>query len=97
MLDRVVAMWQVLYPNSWIVPTPAWETSFTTRSGQIQDSASSLTPFYADSNGTFWTSDMVRDPDILGYAYADIAPYMVRNGSANPKAQKQVANIINQL
>ncbi len=28
MVDRVFAMWQVLYPDTWIVPTPAPMASF---------------------------------------------------------------------
>ncbi|KAM5345308.1 hypothetical protein ACJ41O_011170 [Fusarium nematophilum] len=71
MTDRLVAMWQVLNPDSWMTPMPAGETSFTTTKGEMQDSTTPLTPFFASDDGTFWTSDMSRTTEAFGYAYAD--------------------------
>lgn len=49
----------------------AGETSFTALKGTMQSSKTALTPFFADSDGTFWTSDMARTTEAFGYAYAD--------------------------
>lgn len=91
MVDRIFAIWQELYPNSWITPRAALLPSYTTSSGQIQDSRTALTPFFASTNGTFWTSDMVRDHRIFGYTYPEL------NSSAGtkpkPKRQDNVAEI----
>ncbi|KAF4464633.1 tyrosinase precursor [Fusarium albosuccineum] len=71
MTDRLVAMWQILNPDSWMAPMAAGETSFTTIKGDIQDSKTPLTPFFASENGTFWNSDMARTTEAFGYSYAD--------------------------
>lgn len=72
MTDRLVAMWQLLYPESWITATPAGETSYTALKGDNQDSKTPLTPFYASQDGTFWDSDMARSTEAFGYTYADV-------------------------
>ncbi|XXG94702.1 ammonium transporter Amt1 [Hypoxylon texense] len=71
-VDRIFAMWQVLYNNSYVVPQTAIYSSHTTSPGETEDSQTALTPFF--SNAThFWTSDAVRDLEIFNYTYADVA------------------------
>ena len=72
-VDRLFAMWQALFPDSWISPSKAIVNSFTTSAGDVQDSKTALTPFYAKPDGTFWDSNMVRDPKVLGYSYQEVA------------------------
>ena len=71
MVDRLVAMWQVLNPSSWISPMANEETSFNAPEGTLQYSGSPLTPFLISSDGTFWDPDMARSTEVFGYAYAD--------------------------
>ncbi|GAB1310494.1 tyrosinase [Madurella fahalii] len=73
MVDRIFAIWQALYPESWVTPQPALRASYTTSLGELQDARTALTPFFADANGTFWTSDGVRDHTKLGYTYSELA------------------------
>jgi tyrosinase len=96
-VDRIFAMWQALYPNSWITPSPAVQASYTTSAGEIQDSKTALTPFYAKTDGTFWNSDMIRDPKVLGYSYAEVAGVSLQGGKADKKAQSRVRAAINKL
>ncbi|KAL1906323.1 hypothetical protein Sste5344_007922 [Sporothrix stenoceras] len=98
MVDRVFALWQVLNPDSWVMPTASALASYTTAQGEIQDSQTSLTPFFKDYNGTFWTSDDVRDMGVFGYTYDDMVEFtreslMVQNTTA----QAQAAVLINHL
>lgn len=96
-VDRLFAMWQALYPSSWISPTPAIVNSYTTSVGEMQDSKTALTPFYAKSDGTFWDSDMVRDPKVLGYSYQEVAGVSLTGGKADRKIQSRVRTAINKL
>jgi tyrosinase len=96
-IDRLFAMWQALYPSSWISPTPAIVNSYTTSVGEIQDSKTALTPFYAKTDGTFWDSDMVRDPKVLGYSYQEVAGLSLTGGKGNGKVQSHVRTAINKL
>lgn len=91
MVDRCFAMWQALYPNSYVVPEPATYSTFTNSAGQTQNSSSSLTPFHEDASGDFWTSDSVRSTETFGYVY----PETINSTGANITAQ--VVSAINTL
>ncbi|OLN94326.1 Tyrosinase 1 [Colletotrichum chlorophyti] len=80
MVDRIVAMWQVLYPESWVTSQVAIEHSFTMPPGYAQDMWTDLKPFYSDVNGTFWNSVTARDTSAFGYSYVDTIP--------NPRSQR---------
>lgn len=98
-VDRIFALWQVFHPDAWIVPEIARVNSYTTSVGQLLDSTSALTPFYANSEGDFWTSDMLRDTEALGYTYGELASsgISLSNMTSILDGQAQVARIVNQL
>lgn len=91
MVDRCFAMWQALYPDSYVVPEPATYSTYTNSAGQTQDSSSRLTPFHEDGNGDFWTSDSVRSTATFGYAYPETA------NSTGANITAQVVSAINSL
>lgn len=99
MVDRILALWQVFHPDSWVTPEVTSVNSYTTSEGQVLNSSSPLTPFFVSSNGTFWDSDMLRDPTNLGYTYAELsnAGIDLSNQSSVLSGQAQVASVINQL
>lgn len=97
MVDRLFALWQVLNPEAWIAPEVARTNSYTTSVGQVLDGSSALTPFYISSNGTFWNSDMLRDPTILGYTYPEMAGISLSNMSSIAAGRPRVVTSINQL
>lgn len=71
MTDRLLAMWQILNPDAWMTPMPSGETTFTSIAGEMQNSTTPLTPFFASEDGTFWNSDMARTTEAFGYSYVD--------------------------
>ncbi|KAI0176329.1 Di-copper centre-containing protein [Hypoxylon sp. FL1284] len=71
-VDRIFAMWQVLYNDTYVVPQPAVYSSHTTSPGEIEDTQTALTPFFSNETH-FWTSEAVRDLEAFGYTYADVA------------------------
>ncbi|KAI0898379.1 Di-copper centre-containing protein [Annulohypoxylon nitens] len=71
-VDRIFAMWQLLYNNSYVVPQAAVYSSHTTSPGQTEDSQTPLTPFFSNETH-FWTSDMVRDHEVFNYTYPEVA------------------------
>lgn len=97
MVDRLLALWQVMHPNSWISPEVARTNSYTTSVGDLLGASSALTPFYASSNGTFWNSDMLRDPTSLGYTYPEMAGISLSNMTSILAGQPAVAASINRL
>lgn len=92
-VDRIFTIWQALNPRSWVQPQPAALPSYTTSKGQIQNSATALTPFFAGDDGTFWTSDTIRDHRIFGYTY----PEVQQSTNTSSKASAAVRKAINRL
>ncbi|KAK0748117.1 hypothetical protein B0T21DRAFT_446901 [Apiosordaria backusii] len=92
MVDRIFAIWQTLYPQSWVTPTAAVLNSYTTSRGQVQDSRTPLTPFFANTNGEFWTSDSVRDFTKFGYTYTELTDL-----ASTRNAQAGLRRAINRL
>ncbi|KAH7035016.1 uncharacterized protein B0I36DRAFT_381822 [Microdochium trichocladiopsis] len=70
-MDRIIAMWQVLNPDSFVVRTPAVYATHTSKAGEMQDSTTALTPFRQNAS-SFWTSDTVRDHEVFGYTYEEV-------------------------
>lgn len=92
MIDRCFAMWQVLYPNSYVTPEPSQYGTFTTSPGQIENISTSLTPFQIDQNGDFWNPATARSTTTFGYAYAETA-----NNTTPSLMQARVTTAINTL
>lgn len=92
-VDRIFAIWQALYPDTWVTPQAAALASYTTSKGEIQDSTTALTPFFASADGTFWTSDTVRDYTKFGYTY----PELMAGPNSSTKARARVVKAINRL
>lgn len=85
-VDRIFTMWQVLHNDTYVVPQPAVYSSHTTSPEEIEDSHTNLTPFFSNETH-FWTSEMVRDHEVFGYTYADVAN----------KSRAEVVTLINNL
>lgn len=97
MVDRLFALWQVMHPNAWITPEVARTDSYSFSVGAVLGSTTELMPFYATSNGTFWNSDMLRDPTNLGYTYPEMAGISLSNMTSVQAGQAAVASSINRL
>lgn len=91
MIDRVFSMWQVIFPDSYVVPEPAIFNTFTHSAGQTQDVNSPLAPFHKDLSGGFWTYETARTTEAFGYAYPETANYI------NGNVTGQVVVAVNQL
>lgn len=96
MADRIVAMWQVLHPNSWVTEQNTTAPTFTMGEGFIQNSTTSLTPFLAAADGTFWNSESARYTQDFGYSYAETAN-MTGISGVELEGQVRVKSAINRL
>ena len=80
-VDRLLAMWQVLYPESYIVPTVNEYGTYYELVGTIDRGNSSLAPFHSDNGSTLFTSDGVRSMSTFGYSYPEL-PDLSMNATA---------------
>ncbi|OCL02739.1 Di-copper centre-containing protein [Glonium stellatum] len=71
-VDRILALWQAVYPDTYLLPYVNQFATYTIAAGTVEDTNSPLTPFHTDSAGDFWTSEKSRYTDIFGYTYPEI-------------------------
>ena len=72
-VDRMFAIWQTIWPDTYIGSSPATSGTATIAVGDILSGDTNLTPFHSSANGTFWTSASVRNTTTLGYTYPETA------------------------
>ena len=70
-VDRLFAIWQTIHPSTWVINITAVTGTATIAPGDILSSNTPLTPFHSSINGTFWTSNTVRDTRTFGYTYPE--------------------------
>ncbi|OAP63560.1 hypothetical protein AYL99_02787 [Fonsecaea erecta] len=71
-VDRLFAMWQALYPDSYIQPTVNAYGSYYENVGFVDSGTTALAPFHSDDGSTLFTSDDVRSTRTFGYSYPEL-------------------------
>ncbi|ESZ90589.1 hypothetical protein SBOR_9022 [Sclerotinia borealis F-4128] len=85
-IDRYLALWQAIYPDTYVEPARQGAGTFTIQAGSTQDQNSPLTPFHRDTDGNFYSAADVRNVEILGYSYPEIV-----NHPSNSTLQQSIA------
>lgn len=81
-VDRLISLWQAIYPNSSIFDIVDYEDAiYGTAAGNVSAN-SPLKPFY-QTGGNFFTSNTVKDISTFGYSYPELQPTGA-NGSVSP-------------
>lgn len=76
-VDRLFAMWQVLYPNSFVTSQVNIRGTFTDPPGSTENSDTALTPFHSAEPGSLYTSNTARYTKPFGYTYPEIVDWSV--------------------
>ena len=71
-IDRVLAIWQKIYPNTYIDPARQPSSTYVIRSGTTVDVNYALSPFHSTAAGAFHTSATARQVETFGYTYPEI-------------------------
>lgn len=72
-VDRLIAMWQAIYPANSIFSIVAYAPALYGSAAGNVNADSPLKPFY-QANGNFHTSNSVRNVTSLGYTYPELVP-----------------------
>ena len=72
MVDRCFALWQALWPNSYVQPQSQYQSSYWYKQGATLDETTGLKPFHSDAAGDFWNSDTVRNTKTFSYTYPEL-------------------------
>ncbi|KAF2001264.1 Di-copper centre-containing protein [Amniculicola lignicola CBS 123094] len=74
-VDRQLAIWQALYPDTYVTPGRSSRQNTFTLDGSAEEPIGDFTPlhpFHRNTEGDFWTSALVRDTTKLGYTYPEL-------------------------
>lgn len=86
-VDRLLAIWQAIYPNSWIEPEVTEVETATIKSGDLLTGDTPLKPFHKNAAGDFWTSTTSRNVADFGYTYPEIQ-------GGTPASTRQAVNTL---
>ncbi|OXV11945.1 hypothetical protein Egran_00294, partial [Elaphomyces granulatus] len=77
-VDRILALWQVINPNSYVQPESNNYGTFVINPGTVEDVNTPLYPFHASADASnFWTSETARGTREFGYTYPEIVDWNV--------------------
>lgn len=82
MTDRILSLWQGLYPETWVTEQVVTTASYTIGNGTSVNASTPLAPFFADTHGAFWDSESSRDTEAFGYSYPEVSGM---NGVTDPR------------
>jgi tyrosinase len=71
-MDRIVAMYQHRYPDTWVEDSEQAMGSYAVKKGSSLGVDSPLAPFHMNADGDMWTSTTVRNLTSFGYTYPEL-------------------------
>ncbi|KAF2755505.1 Di-copper centre-containing protein [Pseudovirgaria hyperparasitica] len=72
-VDRLITLFQTVYPDTWVEPWSQHGDTWVYKSGTTLNSDSALLPFHASTDGlSAWNSAAAADWTRLGYTYPEL-------------------------
>ncbi|KAL9119272.1 MAG: hypothetical protein Q9187_004178 [Circinaria calcarea] len=93
-IDRLFAIWQALYPDSYVTPQVPGAGTYTNSPDEFEDVNTALTPFHADRAGTFYTSATVHSTRVFGYTYPELEGEWTLNSTQFAQTLRAKVNAI---
>ncbi|KAK4690189.1 hypothetical protein P7C71_g6534, partial [Lecanoromycetidae sp. Uapishka_2] len=94
-VDRLLAIWQAIHPDSYTTPEVNTVGTQTIAPGTIDDINSPLTPFHSDNAGTLYTSATVRSTRTFGYTYPEVIDWNVNATQLSSNVRANVNKLYN--
>jgi tyrosinase len=94
-VDRIFALWQALWPDSYVTSQVNKGGTYTNSPGLVENIDTPLTPFKADSNGNLWTSRMVRSTRTFGYTYPELVDWNVSSAQLRSNVRTTINRLYN--
>ncbi|OAX83288.1 hypothetical protein ACJ72_02361 [Emergomyces africanus] len=92
-VDRVVALWQALHPESYVEPLVNSGGDFMKKPGTMEDDETPFAPF-RDPDNEFYNAGTARTLSTFGYTYPEIQDW---NGVTPEQLARSVRMAVNQL
>lgn len=71
-IDRILAMYQARYPETYVERAPQAKASYTMAKDSEADASTPLAPFHMNAKGDMWTSSTIRKWESFGYTYPEL-------------------------
>lgn len=71
-VDRLTALWQAMYPNSYLTPYVDKYGTYAIVPGSTDSLTTPLEPFSSNTQGTMYTSSTAQHMSTFGYSYPEI-------------------------
>ena len=94
-VDRILALWQALNPDQWMVPTKNVYGSYYEPYGTIDSGTSALAPFHSDNGTSMFTSDDVRSTSRFAYTYPEMSDTSMDSNTLMYHVRQQVNRLYN--
>lgn len=94
-VDRLVAIWQALHPNSFIEPALNTDGTFYQMPNTIDTEDTPLAPFYSRDGVSMWTAAGVRDTAIFGYNYPELIDWDLNAPDFSVRVRSAVNKLYN--
>ncbi|EEH19206.1 hypothetical protein PABG_01525 [Paracoccidioides brasiliensis Pb03] len=93
-VDRIVALWQALHPDSYVQPLVNSGTDFIRKAGTMEDSETAFAPFRDPSN-QFYNAITSRNTRSFGYTYSEIKDWGVSKQQLTANVRREVNRLYN--
>ncbi|MCJ1347034.1 hypothetical protein MMC31_005255, partial [Peltigera leucophlebia] len=95
-MDRLLAIWQAIYPDSWVNTSQINQIgTFTDAPGSIENINTPLTPFHSDRTGTLYNSQTARYTSTFGYTYPEIIDWNVTAAQLSSNVRRNLNALLN--
>lgn len=96
-VDRLLAMWQAIYPNSFMTPGTEQGGNWFLQAGQSINKDTWLVPFFGADGKTAWTTERARHTKTFGYSYPDVLDWQFTGNNAAGRLSAAVTQRVNNL
>lgn len=94
-VDRQIALWQAINPNSFVQPAISQGGTWTIYPNTIVNASTPLTPFTQGDRRTPHTSNSVRHIRDLGYGFKDIPSHILSGAALSANVTARVNQLYN--
>lgn len=89
-VDRLLAIWQAIYPNDYVEPTINPYGTYYQPDNQIDTIDTPLAPFHSDDESTMWTAASARDTAVFGYTYPELVDWNISTSDLSSQVRQRV-------
>lgn len=94
-VDRLLALWQAVNPDSWMLPTMNTFGSYYDLPGSIDSGSTPLAPFHSDNGTAMFTSDDIRSTARFGYTYPELPDWILKGTALREHVLRQINRMYN--